>query len=88
MGNHKQRLERLEGGRKRPSVAVITVKRGETTEEARQKHLVAHPEAAKAEVTIIIKGRDQDPSCAPPPPRPEPQETAKAPGLGPISITR
>ena len=88
MGNLKGRLERLEGGRKGPSVAVITVQRGETTEEARQKHLVAHPEDAKAEVTIVIKGRGQDPSCVPPPPRPEPQETAKAPGLGPISITR
>jgi hypothetical protein len=90
VGNLKRRLERLEGGRKRPSVAIIAVQRGETEEEARRRHLAAHPEAEKPEVTIIITGRDQDqdPPCAPPPPRPEPKESAKAPGPAAISITR
>jgi hypothetical protein len=87
MGNHKRRLERLEGGRKRPSAAIIVVQRGETEEEAKRRHLAQHPEAEKPEVTIIISGRDQDPPGAPPPPRPQPQESAKAPGPAVRSIT-
>jgi hypothetical protein len=88
VGNLKRRLERLEGGRKRPSVAVIMVKRGETNEEALQREVAADPETEKAEVKIFIKGRDQDPPSAPPPPRPEPKESTKAPGPAAISITK
>ncbi len=88
MGNHKRRLERLEGGRKGPSAAILIVPRGETTDEAWQKHLAQHPENEHAEIVLVIKGRDPDPSITPPPLRSEPQESPKAPGPAAVSLIR
>jgi hypothetical protein len=90
VGNLKRRVERLEGGRRGRGFEIIIVHPGETTEEALQKNLAAHPESEKAEVRIILNlsGQDQDPPSAPPPPRPEPKYSAKAPGPAPLKIFR
>ena len=90
MGNHKRRLERLEGGRRGTGVYITIVYPGETVEEVLQRNLAAHPETGKAEVMIILNlsDQDQDPPGAPPPPRPEPKYSAPAPGPGPLQITR
>jgi hypothetical protein len=90
VGNHKRRLERLEGGRRGEGIEIIIVHPGESKEEVLQKLLNAHPEDEKAEVRIIfnLSESGQDSSGAPPPPRPEPKYSAQAPGLGPLQITR
>ena len=88
MGNLKARVERLEGGRKGQGIPIIIVGPGETTEEALQKDLAAHPENDKAEVRIILNLSGQGSSGLPPPPRPEPKYSAQAPGPGPLQITR
>jgi hypothetical protein len=90
VGNLKGRVERLEGGRKGSGFTIIIVNPGETTEEAVQKDLAAHPENEKAEGMIIINlsGASQDSPGAPPPPRPEPKYSAQYPGPGPLQITR
>ncbi len=56
MGNFNKRLERLEHGRKGKGVPIIVVEKGETQEEAWQKHLLEHPEHAQAKTRIIITG--------------------------------
>ena len=86
MANLKGRLERLEGGRKGRGIPIIIVKRGETTEEAVQKHLAQHPED-KTEVKFIIRCSGQTSPSAPPPPRQEPEDSAPAPGPGLLQIT-
>jgi len=88
VGNLKGRVERLEGGRKGRGIPIIIARRGESTEEAMQKHLAQHPEDEKAEFRIVFKGSGQDPPSAPPPPRPEPKYSAKAPGPAPRMIIR
>ena len=90
MGNHKRRLERLEGGRRGSGVFISIVHPGENVEEVLQKHQAANPEMEKDGVMIILNlsGQDQDPPSAPPPPRPEPKYSAPAPGPGPLQITR
>lgn len=85
MENLKGRVERLEGGRKGRGMPIIIVKKGETSEEAVQKHLAQHPED-KTEVKIIIRCSGQTSSSAPPPPRPEPKDSAKASGPAPLQI--
>ena len=52
MGNRKQRLERLEGGRRGRGIRVINVKPGETKTEARQRHMAEHPEREKAKFVL------------------------------------
>jgi hypothetical protein len=87
VGNFKGRVERLEGGRKGGGFAIIMVNSGETTEEAVQRDLAAHPENEKAEGRIIIKLSGQGSPGVPPPPRPEPKDSAQAPKPGPLQIT-
>jgi hypothetical protein len=88
MGNFRKRVERLEGGRKGRGFPIIIVNRGETKEEALQKHLAQNPEDEKAEVKIILNLSGQGSPGAPPPPRPEPKYSAQAQGPGPLQITR
>ena len=88
MGNLKRRVERLEGGRKERGIPIIIVMRGESTEEAWQRHLAQHPEDKKAEVRIIIKRSGQDAPSAPSSPRLEPKDGPKAPEPAPLQITR
>jgi len=90
VGNHKRRLERLEGGRRGNGFFIIIVHPGENAEEVWQKHLAAHPESEHTGVTMILhlEGQDQNSPGAPAPPRPEPKYSAQAPGPGPLQITR
>ena len=90
MGNHKRRLERLEGGRRGTGVSITIVYPGETAEEVLQRNLAAHPETGKAEVMMILNLSEsgQDSPGAPPPPRPELKYSAQPPGPGPLQITR
>jgi hypothetical protein len=90
VGNHKRRLERLEGGRRGKGISLIIVHPGETTEEVLQKHLAQHPEDEKGGVRLILKlsGAGQASPGVPPPPRPEPKYNAQYPGPGPLQITR
>lgn len=69
MGNLKQRLERLEGGRRvRERPVILIVRPGESTEEVWQKHLTQHPEDEKAgpRINLHLSGQDQDPPSASP----------------------
>jgi len=86
VANLKGRLERLEGGRKGRGMPIIIVQKGETSEEAVQKHLAQHPED-ETEVKIVISCSGQTSPSAPPPPRPERKDSAKASGPAPIQIT-
>ena len=89
MSSLKGRVKSLEGGRKGRGMPIVNAYKGETTEEAWQKYLAQHPEAAGAKIIIVfhLSGERQDPLCAPPPPRPTPQERPKAPEPVTISIT-
>jgi hypothetical protein len=87
MGNLKQRVERLEWGRKGPSVAIIIVRRGETREEALARDLAEHPENEKAEVKMIISGSAPGPLSASPK-RSQSTDSPPVSEVGPIQITR
>jgi hypothetical protein len=61
VGNRKKRLERLEGPQER-GAPIIIVGRGETNEEAWQRHLAQHPEDANETALIIrISDASRDP---------------------------
>ena len=88
MGNHKKRVERLEGGRKKRGFAVIIVHAGENVEEVKQKHLAEHPESAAAKGWLVINISGPTPPSAAPPPRPEAPDPPTVPKADPIQVTR
>jgi len=53
MGSHKKRVERLEGPQER-GAPIIVLGRGESEEEAWQRHLAEHPEDKNAATVIYI----------------------------------
>jgi len=83
MSNIKKRLERLERARSK-GFPIIIVEKGETPEEAWQKHLAAHPED-KDGFAIILDC--QAPPGGPPPPRPQPPKGPGAAGTRTKQIT-
>jgi hypothetical protein len=86
MRNHKQRLERLERGRKGRGFYLMFLQPWEDQEEAVQRFRAKLPKYEKDAMIMIFEGSGQDPPSAPPPPRPQPQESTKAPGPGPRMI--
>jgi hypothetical protein len=65
MGSHKQRVERLEGPQKTGAPIVIG-ERGESAEDAIQRHLAEHPEDEDKDLVVICcSAAPRDPEGAP-----------------------
>ncbi len=86
MTNLKNRMDRLEGRRKRKINPIIVVEAGETEEEAWQKYLAENPEIDEKDIggRIIIMG---DPDASPDPSEPETQLEKRPVGVRPMKIT-